>query len=102
MSKIYVTTNTSILVFVSTCKQITQSEPTEFSKNGVFHSKAAVIIFSNCSDLIPTLPHMHRPIRTISVDEMRPATLRHFTPLLYKTYRNRISEKFLLTDILDI
>ena len=45
MSKICVTTNISILIFVSTCKQITQSEPTEFSKNGVFHSKGVVIAF---------------------------------------------------------
>ena len=47
MSEICVITNTSILIFVSTCKQLTQSEPTEFSKNGVFHSKGVVIAFSN-------------------------------------------------------
>ena len=47
MSKICLTTNTSILIFVSTCKQIAQSEPTGFSKNGVFHSKCVVIAFSN-------------------------------------------------------
>ena len=47
MSKICVTRNTSILIFVSTCKQLTQSEPTKFSKNGVFHSRGVVIAFSN-------------------------------------------------------
>ena len=30
---------------------MTQSEPTEFSKNGVFHSKGAVIAFSNWLNL---------------------------------------------------
>ena len=30
--------NISILIFISTCKQVTQSEPMEFSKNNVFHS----------------------------------------------------------------
>ena len=30
---------------------MTQTEPTEFSKNGVFHSKAVVITFSNCLDI---------------------------------------------------
>ena len=37
--------------YFSTCKQITQSEPTEFSNNGVFHSKGVVIAFSNCLKL---------------------------------------------------
>ena len=46
ISKIYVTTNIAILIFVSTCKQQTQSGPMKFSKNGVFHSKGVVIIFS--------------------------------------------------------
>ena len=58
MSKICVSINTSIYIFVSTCKQITQSEPSEFSKNGVFHSKAAVITFSNCLNLNP-VPILH-------------------------------------------
>ena len=48
MSKICVTTNISIRTFVSTLKQITQSEHTEFSKNGVFYGKWVVITFSNC------------------------------------------------------
>ena len=52
MSKICVTTNTPVVIFVSTCKQITQSEPTEFLKNGVFHSKGVVIAFSNYLKLI--------------------------------------------------
>ena len=47
MSKICVTTNISIFIFVSTCKQKTQYEPTEFSKNGEIHGKAVVITFSN-------------------------------------------------------
>ena len=29
------------------CRQITQSEPIELSKNGVFYSKGVVIAFSN-------------------------------------------------------
>ena len=62
MSKICVTTNTSILIFVSTCKQINQSEPTEFSKNGVFHSKGVVIAFSNCFKLNAN-PALHFDIR---------------------------------------
>ena len=33
--------------------QATQSEPTEFSKNGVFHSKTVVITFSKCLNLNP-------------------------------------------------
>ena len=33
MSKICVTTNISMLIFASTCKQLPQLEPTEFSKN---------------------------------------------------------------------
>ena len=59
MSKICVTTNNSILIFVSTCKKITQSEPTEFSKNGVIHSKVEVIAFSNCLKLNAN-PTLHR------------------------------------------
>ena len=43
-----ISTNISILIFASTCKQITQSEPMEFSKNGVFHIRAVVITFSKC------------------------------------------------------
>ena len=42
-----VSTNISVLIFVSTCKQLTQSELKEFLKNGVFHSKGVVIAFSN-------------------------------------------------------
>ena len=56
MSKICVNTNSSILIFVSTCKQLTKSEPTEFSKNGVFHSKGVVIAFSNYLKLNANLP----------------------------------------------
>ena len=68
MSKICVTTNTSILIFVSTCKQITQSEPTEFSKNGVFHSKGVVIAFSNYLKLNanPTLHSAYIMLRSIT------------------------------------
>ena len=89
-----------MLIFVSTCKQITQSEPTEFSKNGVFHSKAVVITFTKCLyfNLYPTLqyccvcfPHTHETLHT--------ATLLHVTPLLQKIYRNRIPEKFRLKEI---
>ena len=64
MSKICVTTNTSILIFVSTCKQITQSEPTEFSKNGLFHSKGVVIAFSNYVQLIAN-PVLHSVEETV-------------------------------------
>ena len=39
--------------FVSTCKQLTQSEPTKFSKNGVFRSKGLV---QHDQIEIPTLP----------------------------------------------
>ena len=45
MSKICVTTIVSILIVIFTCKQITHSEPNEFSKNGVFHRNAVVIFF---------------------------------------------------------
>ena len=50
MSRFCVAVNISILLFVSTCKQLTQSEPMEFSKNGVFHSKSVDIIFSKWSN----------------------------------------------------
>ena len=60
MSKICVTTNISILIFVSTCKQLTQSEPMGFSKNGAFHSKSVVIIFQNERIEILTLPLPYR------------------------------------------
>ena len=56
MSKICVTTNFSILIFVSTGKQRTQSEPMEFSKNGVFYSKSVIITFQKDQIEIPTLP----------------------------------------------
>ena len=36
--------------FVSTCKQLTQSEPMEFSKNGVFHSKSEAVFL--CMDFL--------------------------------------------------
>ena len=55
MSKICVTTNISILIFISTCKKVTQSESMEFSKNGVFHSKDVVIIFLNDQIEFPIL-----------------------------------------------
>ena len=35
------------------CKQLTQSEQMEFSKNGVFHIKCVVIIFQNDQIKIP-------------------------------------------------
>ena len=44
------------MIFVSICKQLTQSEPMEFSKNGVFHSNSVVIFFQNDQIQIPTLP----------------------------------------------
>ena len=44
--KICVNINISILIFVSTCKQLAQFEHLEFSKNGVFHNKGVVVIFS--------------------------------------------------------
>ena len=103
MSKICVSTNISILIFVSTCKQKNQSELMEFSKNGVFHSKAVVIIFSNRLNFNPdpTLRE-HAIVSAIEYNILTTATLRHFRPLLQKIYRNRIPENFLLTEIMDI
>ena len=46
MPKICVLTNNSILIFLSTCKQLPQYEHMEFSKNVVFHSKGVAITFS--------------------------------------------------------
>ena len=57
MSKICLTTNISLIIFVSTCKQLTQSEPIEFSKNGVRYSKDIVIIFQNNQIEILLLPY---------------------------------------------
>ena len=102
MSKICVTTNTSILIFTSTCKQLTQSEPTGFSKNGVFHSKGVVIAFSNCLK-VNANPTLQLDVIELNRNKFwNTATLRQFTPLLQKIYRNRIPENFLLTEILDI
>ena len=80
MSNICATTNISILIFVSTCKQKPQSEPTKFSKNGVFYSKAVVITFSNCLNQNPILTtHILRQVSCGLVSIMQLcAILRHF------------------------
>ena len=91
-----------MLIFVSTCKQITQSEPSEFSKNGVFHSKAEVINLLKCLNLYPD-PTLILVCACNDVNAtFDTATLTHFTPLLQKISRYQIPENFLLTEILDI
>ena len=104
MSKICVTANTSIPIFASTCKQITQSEPTEFSKNGVFQRKCVVITFSNYLNLSPNHA-LHRAFFGM------PVKLESWTMQLYDilgnycrkyTYRNQNPGKFRATEILDI
>ena len=92
----------SILIFISTCKQLIQSEHTEFSKNGVFHSKTVVITFSKCLNLNPNPTLQHAIFTNFRIEIMESTTLRHYKPLLQKIYRNRIPEKFLITEILDI
>ena len=81
MSKICVTTNISMLIFIFTCKQITQSKPTEFSTNGLFHSKAVVITSSKCLNLNKNLTLSLAPSGSFRQNENR----------------NRILEQFLLT-----
>ena len=82
MSKICVTTNISIHIFISTCKQVTQSEPTEFSKNGGFHSKVVVIFFSN----YPKPSHSIHTYRTGF--KKKGIILHHFTPFYTITAEN--------------
>ena len=108
MSKICLTTNISIHIFVSTCKQLTQSEPMEFSKNGIFHSKSVVIFFQKKLVENPSLPLSC--CNYASVDKLERgtftiATLHHFSPFLQKTYWNwvnQIPQKILLMKIVDI
>ena len=101
MSKICVITTISILIYLSTCKQVAQSEPTEFSKDGVFRNKA-VVTLSKFWNLVLNPIHPAPTFLIHNRDEnLDTVDLRHFTKLLQKIYRNRISEKFLLTEILD-
>ena len=58
MSKIFVSTNILIIIFVSICKVISQSESVEFAKNGKFHSKGVIITFSKST--LPS-PSSYRP-----------------------------------------
>ena len=106
MSKICVTTNISLLIFVYTCKQMTQSEFKEFSKSGVFHSKAVTIIVSKSFNFNTTLYLLNSRLcwfRKREILDIRTLLhFRHFTPLLQKIYRNQIPENFLLTEISDI
>ena len=104
MSKICASTNISTLIFVLTCKQLTQSEPMEFSKNGVFHSKSVVIISSNDQIEIPTQPfpgHVNRRGRESNFQNF------DFTPFYPITAETKskssiFPQKILLTKILDI
>ena len=73
MSKISVTTNISIFIFVSTCKHRTQSEQMEFSKNGVFHSKCEVIFFQNDQIEIQMLPLLVPP-KIVHIELIKIAT----------------------------
>ena len=95
MSNICVAAIISILIFVSTSKQLTQSETLEFSKNGVFHNKRVVIILSL----------FKRDQKQLEKTTNNTENSHHFTPLLQKIYRNRVNqipEQNLLTKILDI
>ena len=101
MSKICVNANISILIIVSTCKQLSQSEPMEFSKNGLFQSKGEVIIFAKWSSWNPN----PEGLLITTGEVLNIATLHHLAPLLQKINRNRVNQipqKILPTKILDI
>ena len=92
MSKICVTTNILIFIFVSTYKHLTQSEQMEFSKNGVFHSKCVVIFFKMIKLKSQPCPYLEESIKYRVREILKIATLYHFTPLLLKIYRNQVNQ----------
>ena len=54
MSRICIPTNISILILYPRVSKLRKSESTEFSKDGVFHSKTVVCTFSKCLNINPT------------------------------------------------
>ena len=64
----------------------------EFSKNGVFHGKGVVMIFSNDQIQIPTLPLGECGEAKVLNELLKIVTLHHFTILLRKIYPNRVNQ----------
>ena len=79
MSKIWQIINISILIFVSTCNQLTQSEPMEFSKN-------PVITFQNDQIEIQHYPDPLRVLMLVVGEILNIATLYHLGWFKYPTF----------------